>query len=103
MARGGSGARLDVQADTATPARVRCKVDHMRLHFQTIVVVALCFCACGAFFAATTDAQTIDEVIARHIEARGGAEKIAEMKTVRQTGQLDMGGGQVATLISEQK
>lgn len=48
-------------------------------------------------------AQTVDEVIAKHIDARGGAEKLAAMKSVRQTGQLDMGGGKMATLISEQK
>jgi hypothetical protein len=62
--------------------------------------VSIFFCAFVAFAA---EPQTVDEVIAKHIEARGGAEKIAAMKTVRQTGKLDMGDGKTPTLISEQK
>jgi outer membrane lipoprotein-sorting protein len=46
---------------------------------------------------------TLDEVMSRHLSARGSAEKLNAMKSIRQTGRLDMGGGQVATLVIEQK
>ncbi|CAN5534007.1 hypothetical protein BH09PLA1_BH09PLA1_32000 [soil metagenome] len=64
------------------------------------IVLAVWLCALAASVAR---AETVDEVIARHIEARGGAEKLAAMKMVRQAEQLDMGGGKSATLVSEQK
>src|SRR3954469_23773582 len=74
----------------------------MRFH-PRIIIAVLCLCACGAFFASAARAQTIDEVIAKHTEARGGAEKLGAMKSFRQSGQLDLGGGQIATLVQEQK
>lgn len=63
-------------------------------------IVAILVCALVALAA---EPQTVDEVIAKHLEARGGTEKLADMKSVHQTGQLDMGGGRIATLISDQK
>ena len=37
-------------------------------------------------------AQTADEIIAKNIEAMGGAEKIASLKTVKRTGNMSMQG-----------
>ena len=50
-----------------------------------------------------TFAQSLEEVLSKHIAARGGAEKLAAMKSFRQTGQLDLGGGRLATLATAQK
>lgn len=50
------------------------------------MTVARCALAVAAVFAASTAAaQTVDEVIARHIEARGGAAKLKAIETVRIT------------------
>jgi outer membrane lipoprotein-sorting protein len=40
-------------------------------------------------------AQDVDEIVAEHLEARGGAEKISAIETARLTGTMSMGGGQV--------
>jgi hypothetical protein len=48
----------------------------------------------GAIFlsTATTFAQTVDEIIAKNLQARGGVEKIKAVKSIRITGRLDAGG-----------
>ena len=43
-----------------------------------------------------TPAQTVDEIIAKNIEARGGLEKIKNLQTLRTTGKLFMGGMHVS-------
>jgi outer membrane lipoprotein-sorting protein len=40
---------------------------------------------------AKTSEMTLDEVLAMNLEARGGADKLAEMKTARFTGKMTMG------------
>ncbi|MGH7179355.1 MAG: outer membrane lipoprotein-sorting protein, partial [Tepidisphaeraceae bacterium] len=65
---------------------------------RRIWIAALVASLCGH-----AAAQTAGEIIDKHIAARGGLEKIKAMKTVRMTGQLDLGGGQMAVLVSEQK
>jgi hypothetical protein len=53
---------------------------------------------------ATTPAnESLDQVIDRHIEARGGREKLATIKSVRMSGPLDLGPGGTAQLITEQR
>jgi hypothetical protein len=47
-----------------------------------------------------TGAQTVDEIIARNLEARGGVEKIKAVKTMRTSGTLRQGGFR-ATFIQE--
>ena len=68
-----------------------------------LTTLAVWCCAWSALIGSSARAQTIDDVIAKHIEARGGAEKIAAMKSFRQTGQLDLGNGQKATLTMAYK
>ena len=41
--------------------------------------------------AATISAQTVDEIIAKNLEARGGLDKIKAVKTTRETGRLTQG------------
>lgn len=45
----------------------------------------------GALIAATASAQTADEIIAKHLEARGGKDKILAAEAVRITGTMTMG------------
>jgi hypothetical protein len=44
------------------------------------------------FFVSTAGAQTVDEVIAKHIEAMGGNAKLAALKTMKITSSIDMMG-----------
>jgi hypothetical protein len=44
-----------------------------------------------AAFPAFLSAQTLDEVIARHLEARGGIDRVMATKTLRMTGRITIG------------
>jgi hypothetical protein len=46
-------------------------------------------------------AQTADELIAKNIQAKGGIDKIKAIKTVRQIGKFDLGGGFRARSLQE--
>ena len=43
--------------------------------------------------AATPQPLTVDEIVARYVEARGGAEKLAALQTLKVTGRVFFGGG----------
>ena len=46
-------------------------------------------------------AQTVDELIEKNIQAKGGREKIQAIKTVRMTGKMSMGQGMEAPITME--
>jgi hypothetical protein len=48
-------------------------------------------------------AETVDELIAKNIEARGGLEKLKAVQTVRMTGKMMMGPGMEAPMTLEMK
>src|SRR5437899_11655558 len=48
-------------------------------------------------------AQTLDEIIAKNIQARGGMEKLKAAKTTRFTGKITVGPGLEAPLVLEHK
>jgi hypothetical protein len=50
-----------------------------------------------------TGAQTVDEIIARNLEARGGVEKIKAVKTMRTSGTLRQGGFRAAFIQENQR
>jgi len=49
-----------------------------------------------ALLCSVLSAQTVDEIIAKNIQARGGIDKIKSVKTLRSTGTMSMGGGMEA-------
>ena len=51
--------------------------------------------------AATGWSQTVDEIVARHIDARGGRDKIKALQSVRMTGRIRAGGGRQASVVRE--
>lgn len=51
-----------------------------------------------AFVSSPAAAQTVDEIIARNLEAKGGVERMRAVQTLRQTGRLSMPTGE-ATLV----
>ena len=57
--------------------------------------VAMCLAA-AAVFGLPAAAQTVDEIIAKSIEARGGEAKLRAVKAVRLTGKIEIGPGMVA-------
>jgi hypothetical protein len=50
-----------------------------------------------------TYAQTLEEVVARHLESRGGAEKIRALNTIRMSGTIAFGPGDPAPFALEMK
>jgi outer membrane lipoprotein-sorting protein len=58
--------------------------------------------AAAAFVCATLQGQTVDEIIARNIQARGGLEKLRSLQTLRQTAKYTQGNLQ-ATVVLENK
>jgi len=51
--------------------------------------------------ATAAGAQTVDELVAKNLEARGGKDKIKAVKTVRMTGKLSMQQGMEAPFVLE--
>ena len=58
---------------------------------STLLGIALC-----AVLAPAVMAQTVDEIIAKNIQAHGGMEKLKSVKTMRMTGKMMMGPGMEA-------
>src|SRR5579863_1654951 len=57
--------------------------------FMTRALLALLCTA--VFLSAASGAQTLDEIIAKNIQARGGVEKLKAIKTVRISGKVNQG------------
>lgn len=55
------------------------------------------------FVALAAAAQTVDEVIAKNIEAKGGLDKIKAVQTARFSGKMTMGPGMEAPMVMEWK
>jgi len=55
----------------------------------------------AGLMAAAVSAQTVDELIAKNLEARGGKDKIKAVKSVRMTGKMVMGQGMEAPFTLE--
>lgn len=53
--------------------------------------------------AAQTPAPTVDEIVAKNIQARGGLEKIKAVKSMRVTGHMTVGPGTEAPMVIEAK
>jgi outer membrane lipoprotein-sorting protein len=58
--------------------------------------------ALAGFVCATLQAQTVDEIIAKNIQARGGIAKLRSLETLRQTARYTQGSLQ-ATVVLENK
>lgn len=56
-----------------------------------------------SLLALPASAQTVDELIAKNVAARGGMEKLKAVKTMRLTGKMTMGPGMEAPFVLELK
>lgn len=63
------------------------------------VAVAILTLACAA---PMVGAQTVDEIVAKNIEAHGGAAKIKAIKTIKETGKIEIGPGMEAPAVQYQ-
>ena len=64
---------------------------------RTLRVLAALFMAAG-FYQGTAAAQTLDEIIAKNIAARGGMERWQKVTTLRITGVVNDGGTEIITV-----
>ncbi len=55
--------------------------------------------AATVFFAAIANAQTVDEIIAKHIDAIGGKEKLAQIKSLYMESDMEVMGSQAPMVI----
>jgi outer membrane lipoprotein-sorting protein len=56
-----------------------------------------------ALSAATASAQTVDEIVAKHLEARGGAAKLKAVNSIRITGKRELQPGLEVPMVVEMK
>ena len=59
--------------------------------------------ALGVLLASVAQAQTVDEILAKHYEAQGGLEKIKVLNSLRITGTMGVGPGMEAPFTMERK
>lgn len=56
--------------------------------------------AFAALVLSATNAQTVDAIVNKHVEAMGGAERLASLKTVKMSGNMNMQGDEISLTIS---
>jgi len=56
-----------------------------------------------ALLAGPAAAQTVDEVIARSLEARGGLERLKAIRSIRMTGRVAAGDRQMTTVVEAKR
>jgi hypothetical protein len=54
-----------------------------------------------AGFALTAQAQTVDEIVSRHVDALGGVDRLRAIRSVRMSGRVTSGGGREALVVRE--
>jgi outer membrane lipoprotein-sorting protein len=59
--------------------------------------------ALAALVAVPASAQTLDDILARNLKAKGGLDKIKAVQTIRMTGTMTIGPGMEAPFVMEQK
>lgn len=63
------------------------------------IVITLLLLLC----AVATSAQTLDEIIAKHLDARGGAEKLKSLNSIKMTAHLFQSGQQLPVVLQKKR
>ena len=72
-----------------------------RSGLRSLAAVGVAVLLGGCAHAVRVDGLSVDDVIAKHVAARGGKAKIQAVRSVRATGTADAGGGRVARVTRE--
>ena len=75
----------------------------LRRSLSSLAVMAMLCLPAASVLAAEEKAPTVDEVIAKNIEARGGLDKLKAVQTMKMTGKMMMGPGMEAPMTLEFK
>lgn len=75
----------------------------LRKSALTLLTVMLLAAPAANLFAAEAAAPTVDQVIAKNMEARGGLDKIKAVQSMRMSGKMMMGPGMEAPMVIEMK
>lgn len=67
---------------------------------KPVLCILTCVAVCLQTPVKADEPKTVDEVIAKSIEAVGGREKIDAVKSLRMTGKMVMGGGMMEMLVT---
>ena len=68
-----------------------------------MTILRLTFVAILLLVSTAASAQTVDEIVARHVEARGGGEKLRAIHSLRFTGRAESADGRDAIVVHEIK
>jgi len=75
----------------------------LRKSALTLLTVMLLAAPAANLFAAEAAAPTVDQLIAKNMEARGGLDKIKAVQSMRMSGKMMMGPGMEAPMVIEMK
>jgi outer membrane lipoprotein-sorting protein len=96
MSRGGELSPTSKRWPGAGLKRYRSNQEDFMIVRKTLASLLL-----AGFAAAALSAQTADEVVEKHIQAKGGRDKIKSVKTLRFTAKMTMGQGMEAPVVME--
>jgi hypothetical protein len=65
------------------------------MHLRFIISLVICALSTPAIFAQATNQPTVDELVAKNIEAKGGVAALNSLQTLRSTGKLLVQEGQI--------
>ena len=65
------------------------------MHVRFIIFLIVAVLSAPAIFAQGTNQPTVDELVAKNIEAKGGASALRGLETLRSTGKLLVQKGQI--------
>lgn len=71
------------------------------LNINKMKMIKTLFIAGLALASFHASAQTVDEIVAKHVEAMGGKDKLASLKSVRMTGSMSANGADVTMTTSK--
>src|SRR5437762_5017210 len=65
------------------------------MHLRVVIFLIVAAISASAIFAQGTNQPTVDELVAKNVEAKGGAAALKSLQTLRSTGKLLVQQGQI--------
>ena len=73
------------------------------MHVRFIIFLIVAVLSAPAIFAQGTNQPTVDELVAKNVEAKGGANSLKSLQTLRSTGKFLVQKGQIDSVTCKQK